>query len=209
MPQEENTNPTQDEAINTPATGGSSGEKPNQGSNPQEETIKEGDVKSLPEWARIALATARREAQERRLELEKRDREEQTKAKDELKAKEQWQTIAQQQEQEIAALKPKADAATTLNELLTARINAEIADWPEELKGTAPEGEVTALEMVKWVDKMRPLADRLKVATTPKETPKPKGGNPPGPTPGGKAGDPSGPSDPDEAGELVDLSQRF
>jgi hypothetical protein len=73
----------------------------------------------------------------------------------------EWQKLAEQRKGQIDELQPQAEMATRLVSLVQAQINAEIADWPEQVKNMAPAGEVSVTAMLEWVEKARPLAREL------------------------------------------------
>ena len=64
--------------------------------------------------------------------------------------------------------------------MITEQINAEIAEWPDEVKAMAPTGETDPLTMLEWVKTARPLATKLGgLPPIPGNEPRPKqaGGN--------------------------------
>lgn len=211
MPQED-TNPTPTTpTAGEPEAGGTPGETPN-GSEPQEEEVQ--DVKKLPKWAQDQLAKANSEARERRIALKKQEDDAKAKEQTDLAAKQEWEKLANTYKGELATLKPKVEEATQLNELLAERINADIKAWPKEITDTAPEGEVSAVEMARWASKMRPVAEKLmslNTTTTTTEKPKPKGGNGPGPTPSGSGtGAPTPPPTGTDVNDEADaIARRF
>jgi hypothetical protein len=84
-----------------------------------------------------------------------------------LAEQQQWRELAERREREIAELRPSAALATELSEWIAGYINKAISTWPEEVKAMAPNGETTPLAMLEWLEKARPLAERLNQPTTP------------------------------------------
>ena len=78
-----------------------------------------------------------------------------------LAEQQRWQELAERREREIAELRPSAAMATELTEWIAGYINKAISAWPEEVKAMAPNGATTPLAMLEWLEKARPLADRL------------------------------------------------
>jgi len=123
-------------------------------------TPAEESVASLPEWAQKMVSDLRQENANRR----KREQEAKVKAdEDKLAAERKWQELAEQRGQEIAALKTTAERYTVLSGQLRTQVEAEIAQWPDEVKGLKPAGDdVEAI--VEWVEKARPIVSKLKAA---------------------------------------------
>lgn len=115
--------------------------------------------------AKTAAQEAARLAEEARLEQER-----------------EFEKLAQTRQERIAELEPAAATAAKLTELIAAQINAEIANWPEEIKGLAPQ-EANAETMLAWVQSARPLAAKLQDPTPPAP------GNGSRPRPAGPAGE--------------------
>jgi hypothetical protein len=115
--------------------------------------------------AKTAAQEAARLAEETRLEQER-----------------QFEQLAQTRQERIAELEPAAATAAKLTELIAAQINAEIANWPEEIKSLAPQ-EANAETMLAWVQSARPLAAKLQ------DPPTSAPGNGSRPRPAGPAGE--------------------
>lgn len=91
----------------------------------------------------------------------------------------EWQKLADQRQARIAALEPLEVEHSALTERIAAAMNAEIKDWPEEVKALAPVSAVSPVAMLDWLEKHRPLAAKLAEKETPKAT-----GNRPAPRSG-------------------------
>jgi hypothetical protein len=95
-----------------------------------------------------------------------------------LKAKEEWKTLAQQHEAKLAELQPQAESLTATIAGYEARLvkdlDAEIKEWPEEVRAMDPGADVPLLERLAWRDKARALAHKLlDAAATPGNTRRP------------------------------------
>lgn len=168
----------------TPPTAGTTpdGEPQEDGSTTKE--TKTEDIKSLPEWAQKKIGALNAEARQNRLDKQKALDDKKASEEATLKEQNNYKALYEKAEKELSELKPKAAQTEELNELLMSRINAEIADWPEEVKSMAPDGEVSAAEMVKWLEKAKPLALKvMKGAETTTQERSVKPGNLSGPKP--------------------------
>ena len=125
------------------------------------------------------------EVNNRLKELEKQATEKELarKAEDEKKLAEnaEWQKLAEKRKEAADELKPKAELADKLSELVLAQYEAEIENWPEEVRKMAPGDEASVLTKLDWMNKAKPLAVAL-LADKP-----PVAGNPRKPTPVGAA----------------------
>lgn len=97
-----------------------------------------------------------------------------------LKGQGEWQKLAEDAQAEVDALRPLQDEVAALTATFAEQMTAEIADWPDEVKALAPEGEVSPMVMLDFLAKHRPLAAKL-------SAPPPANGNGPGPKPLGAA----------------------
>lgn len=82
-------------------------------------------------------------------------------AEKELAAKAEWEKLAQKRAEERDALKPKAELADKLTEMVTAQYADEIKDWPAEVKAMAPDESADILTKLAWLAKAKPLATEL------------------------------------------------
>lgn len=153
--------------------------------NPAQDASKDGETVTISaaelEKIRTALKEANGEAQKRRLEIEKRDRE-QAKAEEERLAEQgKFQELATTREKERD--EAKADLATANDKiaqyeaLLASDVDNRTAGWPDELKALVPkDGDV--LQRLQRINELKPAADKFLVTPA-------AGGTRPGPTPNG------------------------
>jgi hypothetical protein len=129
----------------------------------QEQTIPYARFKEVNDQ----LAELRRKDQEReakeRAEVEKR-----------AKEQGQYQELLETRTKELDDLKPKAEQADRYAQRLHARIDAEIKEWPKELKDLVPDTTTDPEAREAQVEKLRPLMTKLQATRSP--------GTPPGPS---------------------------
>lgn len=140
-----------------------------------------GKVEDLPEWAQSMVAELRRENAGHRTKAKEAETAAAAAEEQRLASQQQWQELAESRQARLAELEPKSALADALTERIAARINAEIAEWPEEVKALLPK-DAPVLEYEAAVERARPLVAKL----TP-QTP-PAAGNGPRPAPTGTAG---------------------
>lgn len=95
---------------------------------------------------------------------EKRTADASKKSKDEaLRQSGEWQALAEQRGQELAVLQSAAEQRDAYAGALNAVIEAQIADWPKEVKALDP-GKDKLTERIAWVQSAKALAERLQQA---------------------------------------------
>jgi hypothetical protein len=167
------------------------------------DTAKTVDISELPASWQEHIKSLRKENKTFRETEEGRASAQKTEAEQRLKDQEQWKELATSKEQEIIRLKPLESEVKELTEMLMKNFNAEIEKWPEEVKATAPKGEVSAKVMGDWLDSHRPLAEKLLQTTAQKPTA--RQGNSSGPNPASSGNRPTGASEE----PLVSISARL
>lgn len=123
----------------------------------QEETQQE-EVTQQTQEKTFTQTDVDRLVEERLAEREKVAKEEA--AKKAAKEEGKWQELAQQYEGRIAELEPQAKRAEELAKLLNERIDAQIKDWPEEVRALDP-GHEKLDDRLAWLDKGKALAEKL------------------------------------------------
>lgn len=82
-----------------------------------------------------------------------------------MKEQEKWKELATQHETRIAELEPltktQAERLTAFEQLIAKQLETEIKDWPKEFKDLDPGKESDLLARMAWVEKSRPLAQKL------------------------------------------------
>lgn len=168
-------------ASSVQSTGGQPAAQPSgdgkaTGEQASEKSFSQADVDRIVQ-ARLAEEQRRADT---KAEKERKQAEEQ-------RAKEQgdWQRLAEQRGTELESLKGKAEAADTYAAKLNGLIEAEIAQWPEELRALDP-GKDALDARLAWVEKSRALAQRLGALPKAADTDAGKGNRPAStPQPGG------------------------
>ena len=118
------------------------------------------------------------------LEAESAKKAAEQQAADEKKLAEsaEWQKLADKRKAAVDELTPKAEMADKLSALVLAQYEAEIKDWPEQVRRMAPGDEADVLAKLEWMGKAKPLAVELM------EEKPPTGGNGRRPAPVSAAG---------------------
>lgn len=79
----------------------------------------------------------------------------------------EWQKLADNRKAAIDELKPQAELAAKLTEMVTAQYAAEIREWPEQVTRMAPSEDASILTKLEWMNKAKPLAVELMADKTP------------------------------------------
>ncbi len=131
---------------------------------------KEGETVQIPaaELATIrkALADANEEAKNRRLEIERRDREAHAAEEARLAKQGEFETLAKTRETERDEVKTQLqnrDERIQRYEAIVGQdLEARTKDWPKEVKDLIPSGEnVDALTRLENINRLAPLAAQL------------------------------------------------
>jgi hypothetical protein len=72
----------------------------------------------------------------------------------------EWQTLAETRLTELTALKPQAERAAVLATRMNTVIDAQIADWPDEVRALDPGADAIEARL-DWLEKARALAAKL------------------------------------------------
>jgi hypothetical protein len=95
----------------------------------------------------------------------------------------QFKELAAKHEARVKELEPLHGRLQSLSEQFTAQIEAEVKDWPNELKAFDPGVNAPIEQRMEWLQKSRPLLDKLQQQARGTQR-----GNSPNPTPTGQAG---------------------
>ena len=153
----ENTSPTGEQ---TPP----SGDPPGQTPTPQSQTTsgsQKTPIESLPADIRDYIARLRTEAEEanklRRAEAKaKQDAEEAR-----LKEQGEFKALAEKHETRVKELEPISESYAALSASVNKQINADIKDWPEEVKSLDPGKDASVETRLAWVAKARPIVEKM------------------------------------------------
>jgi DNA repair exonuclease SbcCD ATPase subunit len=97
-----------------------------------------------------------------------------------LKEQGEFKQLAEKHEARVKELEPISTRYTTLAELVSSQIEAQVKDWPAEVKTFDPGKDAPIEDRLAWINKSQPLIEKLQQqarAMTP--------GNAPGPRPAG------------------------
>jgi hypothetical protein len=100
---------------------------------------------------------------ERAKEVKEREQEDKKK----LAAQQEWQKLYEGSDTKVQELTPKAELADKLSALVTEQYQAEIKDWPEQVRAMAPSEDASILAKLEWMAKAKPLAVELLKDKTP------------------------------------------
>lgn len=128
-------------------------------------TQQAADVASLPPWAQTLITELRRENAQRRTTERQQAQQAQQAEEQRLQQSQQWQQLAEQRGTRITELERTAGAYDTLSQEITTALEAEIANWPEEVRVMRPAGS-DAAELMRWTRSARPLIQRLTTTAT-------------------------------------------
>jgi hypothetical protein len=80
-----------------------------------------------------------------------------------LKEQGEFKKLAEQHETRVKELEPVATSYAKLAEQIQAQIEAEIKDWPAEVKALVPGSDVPAEQRLEQMTRLRPLLEKLQV----------------------------------------------
>lgn len=185
MPEEQQaqTPTAQPQAPATPPAGASPTETP-----AQEQTVPYTRFKEINDQLKALKDEADKQAKARQAADEQK-----------LAQEAEWQKLADTRKSKIDELEPQAKLATALTEMVTAQYQADIKDWPEQVRAMAPSEDASILTKLEWMAKAKPLALELLKDKAPVP------GNGPRPKPAGAAGS----SKPAKVEPIIDVRRNF
>jgi phage host-nuclease inhibitor protein Gam len=101
-----------------------------------------------------------------------------------LKEQGEFKALAEQHEARVKELEPIAESYTRLASTMNANIEAEIKDWPPEVKSLVPGADVPVESRLEHMNRLRPLLEKLQVQARGTQP-----GNSPNPRPSGQTPD--------------------
>lgn len=116
-----------------------------------------------------------------------------------LAEQQQWQQLAEKRQAKVDELSTKAELADRLSAMVAEQYQAEIKDWPQQVKDMAPHDEADILTKLEWMRKAKPLALELLKEAAP---PAGNGRRPP-------AAGPSGSQQPKKIEPIYDVRRNF
>lgn len=135
---------------------------PAQGATSASQGDQSSTSRSAEELERKNAELMRENAEYRR---KAREREAAQQAADEQRQKEQgdFKALAEKRETRVKELEPIAASYSKLAEQITAQIEAEIKDWPAEVKSLVPGTDVPVESRLEHIARLRPLLEKLQV----------------------------------------------
>lgn len=94
-----------------------------------------------------------------------------------LKEQGEFKQLFEQQQQRVQELEPVAKRYHDLSMQVAHQVEAQIKDWPDEIKTFDPGNDAPIEERLTWIEKSKPLVERLQQQSR-------QPGNGPNPTPG-------------------------
>jgi len=94
-----------------------------------------------------------------------------------LKEQGEFKALAEKHETRVKELEPIAESYTRLASTMNAQIEAEIKDWPPEVKSLVPASDVPVESRLEHMNRLRPLLEKLQVqarGTQPGNSPNPR-----------------------------------
>jgi regulator of replication initiation timing len=137
------------------------------------------------EALRFEFEALRRENRNLRDRFKEQERAAQTAEQQRLAEQGQYKELAEKHEVRVKELEPIAESYTRLALTMNAQIEAEIKDWPPEVKSLVPSADVPVESRLEHMTRLRPLLEKLQVqarGTQPGNSPNPR---PSGQTPDG------------------------
>ena len=135
-------------------------------------------IDSLPADIQDYIARLRAEAEEANRKSKAEARAKVAAEEQRLKEQGEFKALAEKHEARLRELEPQMESYTRLAQQLQAQIEQDIKAWPEEIKAFDPGSDVPIEQRLAWVQKSRPLLEKLQAQT---EAAKPVPGNRPNP----------------------------
>lgn len=161
--------------ITDPSQGDPTSNPPVQGTN----SPSHGDQSTLAEELKQKIADLERD--NRKYRQERKQQEEAAAAAEQQRLKEQgeFKALAETHEARVKELEPVAQRYHDLSLQVALQIEAQIKDWPAEIKAFDPGGDAPIEERLLWIEKSKPIIEKLQQqAARPGNAPNPRPGNP-------------------------------
>jgi hypothetical protein len=176
--------------ANTPPAGGQAppqGDPPGQAPTTTPPQVGDGQSQqqslSQEEMAKV-IADLRKENAAHRNKAKEQERLAQEAEAERLRQQGEYKALAEKHEARVKELEPIAESYTRLASTMNAQIEAEIKDWPTEVKSLVPGADVPVESRLEHMARMRPLLEKLQVQARGTQP-----GNSPNPRPSGQTPD--------------------
>jgi DNA repair exonuclease SbcCD ATPase subunit len=107
------------------------------------------------------IAELRRENAQHRKKANEQQQAAQTAEQQRLAEQGEYKKLAEKHEARVKELEPVSERYSTLALQLSSQIEAEIKDWPPELKAFDPGKDAPVEQRMSWLQKSRPLLEKL------------------------------------------------
>jgi hypothetical protein len=169
--------------ANTPPAGGQAppqGDPPGQAPTTTPPQVGDGQSQqqslSQEEMAKV-IADLRKENAAHRNKAKEQERLAQEAEAERLRQQGEYKALAEKHETRVKELEPIAESYTRLASTMNAQIEAEIKDWPPEVKSLVPAADVPVESRLEHMNRLRPLLEKLQVqarGTSPGNSPNPR-----------------------------------
>jgi hypothetical protein len=132
--------------------------------NPQNQTVSGSEktpISSLPADVQDYIKRLRDEAEEANKQKKAEARAKQQAEEERLKQQGEFKQLAEQHAARVQELEPVATRYSQLSLLVASQIEAQIKDWPQEVKAFDPGNDAPVEERLAWIEKSRPLIEKL------------------------------------------------
>lgn len=152
--------------------------------NPQNLTTSGSEktpISSLPPDVQDYIKILRDEAEEAKKQRKAEARAKQQLEEARLKEQGEYKQLAEQHAHRVQELEPISERYHALSTQVALQIEAQVKDWPAEVKAFDPGNDAPVEERLAWIAKSRPLIDKLQMqarATNPGNVPNPRPAQP-------------------------------
>lgn len=116
---------------------------------------------SIPEAFRDEFEKLRRENRNLRKRFEEQDNAAKVAEEQRLHEQGEFKKLAEKHEARVRELEPVADRYTQLSELVASQIQAQIKNWPAEVKAFDPGDDAPIEQRLTWMEKGKALVEKL------------------------------------------------
>jgi len=170
------------------------GQTPNNGTapngqtpNPQNQTVSGSEktsINSLPPDIQDYIKRLRKEADEANEKTRAEARAKQLAEETRLKEQGEFKALAEKHEARVRELEPVSERYNQLSVLIAGQIEAQVKDWPAEVRAFDPGPDASVEQRLSWLEKSKPLIEKLQMQARAQQP-----GNAPNPRPSQPTGD--------------------
>lgn len=154
----------------TPPSSDLSGQTPNPPTQTQSGTQQKTSIDTLPADIQEYIARLRAEAEEANKKSRAEARAKAAAEEARLKEQGEFQKLAELAEARVKELEPQLESYAKLSKQLQQQIELDIKDWPDEIKTFDPGKDAPVEQRLEWVQKSKPLLEKLQAQPAPAKT---------------------------------------